>query len=65
MMAGMNRVFSYKNQSENPLLPNRKWAYRQLKKSNHFHLMAQNDFATNGNDGMAMIQNTRWSVSSE
>lgn len=66
MMAGMNRVFSYENQSENPLLPNRKWAYRQLQKeSNRFHLMAQNDFATNGNDGMAMIQNTRWSVSSE
>lgn len=27
--------------------------------------MAQNDFATNGNDGMAMLQNTRWSFGSE
>ncbi|MDP1971960.1 MAG: multicopper oxidase domain-containing protein, partial [Sediminibacterium sp.] len=66
MMAGMNRVFSYDKQNDNPLLPNKKWAYRQLQKeSNPFHLMAQNDFATNGNDGMAMIQNTRWSISTE
>ncbi|MDP3392513.1 multicopper oxidase family protein [Sediminibacterium sp.] len=66
MMAGMNRVFSYEKQLDNPLLPNKKWAYKQLQKeSNRFHLMAQNDFATNGNDGMAMIQNTRWSISSE
>ncbi|MCH5688788.1 hypothetical protein LWM68_33750 [Niabella sp. W65] len=27
--------------------------------------MAQNDFATNGNDGTAMLQNTRWNLSSE
>lgn len=27
--------------------------------------MAHNDFATNGNDGMAMLQNTRWNFSSE
>ena len=27
--------------------------------------MAENDFATNGNDGMAMIQNTRWSLGAE
>lgn len=66
MMAGMNRVFSYEKQLDNPLVPNKKWAYKQLQKeSNRFHLMAQNDFATNGNDGMAMIQNTRWSISSE
>lgn len=66
MMAGMNRVFSYDKQNDNPLLPNKKWAYKQLQKeSNPFHLMAQNDFATNGNDGMAMLQNTRWSISSE
>jgi len=66
MMAGMNRVFSYEKQLDNSLLPNKKWAYKQLQKeSNRFHLMAQNDFATNGNDGMAMLQNTRWSISSE
>lgn len=66
MMAGMNRVFSYEEQAENPYLPNKKWAYNKLQhESNQFHLMAFNDFASNGNDGMLMIQNTRWSVGTE
>jgi CopA family copper-resistance protein len=66
MMAGMNRVFSYENQEPNPLLPNKKWAYKKLQKeSNELHFMFQNDFATNGNDGMAMLQNTRWSFGTE
>jgi len=66
MMAGMNRVFSYENQAPNPNLPDKKWAYKKLQReSNQFHFMAENDFATNGNDGMAMLQNTRWSVGTE
>ena len=66
MMAGMNRVFSYEKQAENPYLPNKKWAYKKLQsESNQFHFMAENDFATNGNDGMAMLQNTRWSFGTE
>lgn len=66
MMAGMNRVFSYEHQAPNPLLPDKKWAYKKLQKeSNQLHFMAQNDFATNGNDGMAMLQNTRWSFGTE
>lgn len=66
MMAGMNRVFSYENQAPNPLLPNKNWAYKKLQReSNQLHIMAENDFATNGNDGMAMIQNTRWSLGAE
>lgn len=66
MMAGMNRVFSYENQAPNPLLPDREWAYNKLQKeSNRLHFMAQNDFATNGNDGMAMLQNARWSFGTE
>lgn len=66
MMAGMNRVFSYENQAPNPYLPNKKWAYKRLQKeSNQFHFMAENDFATNGNDGMMMLQNTRWSIGTE
>ncbi|HMT54289.1 MAG TPA: multicopper oxidase domain-containing protein [Saprospiraceae bacterium] len=66
MMAGMNRVFSYENQAPNPLLPDKKWAYKKLQsESNQLHFMAQNDFATNGNDGMAMLQNTRWSFGTE
>ena len=27
--------------------------------------MGENDFASNGNDGMAMLQNTRWSIGTE
>lgn len=66
MMAGMNRVFSYEDQAPNPHLPNKAKAYRKLQKeSNEIHLMLQNDFATNGNDGMAMLQNTRWSLGTE
>ena len=66
MMSGMNRVFSYEKQVDNPYLPNKKWAYRKLQReSNHSHFMANNDFATNGNDGMAMLQNTRWSIGTE
>jgi CopA family copper-resistance protein len=66
MMAGMNRVFSYENQAPNPYLPNKKWAYKKLQsESNQLHLMAENDFATNGNDGQVMLQNTRWSFGTE
>ena len=66
MMAGMNRVFCYQKQEPNPLLPDKKWAYKKLQReSNQLHFMVQNDFATNGNDGMAMLQNTRWSFGTE
>ncbi len=66
MMAGMNRVFSTENQASNPLLPDKKWAYKKLQReSNELHFMFQNDFATNGNDGMTMLQNTRWSFGTE
>ena len=66
MMSGMGRVFSYENQAPNPYIPNPKMAYRKLKSDDKkFHLMAENDFATNGNDGMFMLQNTRWSIGTE
>jgi CopA family copper-resistance protein len=66
MMAGMGRVFTYENQAPNPLIPNPKLAQRKLFADDRkFHFMAENDFATNGNDGMAMIQNTRWSLGAE
>ena len=66
MMAGMNRVFTYENSQPNPYLPNKKWAYNKLQaESNQFHFMAENDFASNGNDGMVMLQNTRWSFGTE
>jgi FtsP/CotA-like multicopper oxidase with cupredoxin domain len=66
MMAGMGRVFTYENQAPNPLILNPKLAQRKLfAEDRKFHLMGENDFATNGNDGMAMFSNTRWSIGSE
>lgn len=66
MMSGMGRVFTYQNQLPNPLIPNPKLAQRKLYvEDRKLHSMAENDFATNGNDGMLMLQNTRWSIGSE
>ncbi|WP_296149643.1 multicopper oxidase domain-containing protein [uncultured Flavobacterium sp.] len=66
MMSGMGRVLSYENQVSNPLISNPKLAQHKLFADDRsFHLMAENDFATNGNDGMAMLQNTRWSIGTE
>ncbi len=66
MMSGMGRVFSYENQAPNPFIPNPKLAQRQLfADDRRFHFMVENDFATNGNDGMAMYQSTRWSIGTE
>jgi FtsP/CotA-like multicopper oxidase with cupredoxin domain len=66
MMAGMNRVFSYENSEPNPLLPNKAAAYKKLQKeSNRFYFMAENDFSTNGNDGMLMVGNARWDIGTE
>lgn len=66
MMAGMGRVFTYENQAPNPLIPNPKLAQRKLfADDRQFHLMGENDFATNGLDGEAMLGNTRWSIGSE
>jgi CopA family copper-resistance protein len=66
MMAGMNRVFSYEDSKPNPFLPNKEKAYNKLQaESNQLHFMAENDFATNGNDGQALFQNARWSFATE
>ncbi|KXK14044.1 MAG: multicopper oxidase type 3 [Chloroflexi bacterium OLB14] len=66
MMSGMGRVFTYENQAKNPLIPNPKLAQRKLFADDRkFHFMIENDFATNGNDGEMMLQNTRWSIGTE
>ena len=66
MMAGMGRIFSYENQEPNPLIPNPKLAQRKLFADDRkFHFMIENDFATNGNDGEAMLGNTRWNIGTE
>ena len=66
MMSGMGRVFSYEGQASNPLIPDPALALRKLKGDDReFHVMGENDFATNGNDGQLMIQSTRWSIGTE
>lgn len=66
MMSGMGRIFSYENSPPNPQLPNPEKALRKLYKDDReFHFMIENDFATNGNDGELMYQNTRWKFQSE
>ncbi len=66
MMSGMGGVFSYENQKPNPLIPNPRLAKRKLfAEDRRFHFMIENDFATNGNDGLTMLQNTRWSIGTE
>jgi len=65
MMAGMNRVFAVGDTS-NPLLPDKEKSYKMLQReSNMKHIMLESDFANNGIDGEAMIQNTRWALSTE
>ncbi len=66
MMSGMGRVFSYEGTTPNPVLPDaRKAARRFTREDKEWHFMAQNDFATNGNDGEAMLQNKRWNLQAE
>ncbi|OIV44043.1 multicopper oxidase domain-containing protein [Flavobacterium johnsoniae] len=66
MMAGMGRIFTYENSAPNPLIHDPKMAYKMLKMDDRmFHFMAENDFASNGNDGEAMYNNTRWSIGTE
>lgn len=66
MTSGMGRVFSYENSDANPEIPNPEKDFRILKKDDRmFHLMFQNDFATNGNDGSLMYGNTRWAFQGE
>ncbi|WP_316636312.1 multicopper oxidase domain-containing protein [uncultured Flavobacterium sp.] len=66
MMAGMGRIFSYENSAPNPLIKDPKMAYKMLKMDDRmFHFMAENDFASNGNDGEAMLGSTRWSIGTE
>jgi CopA family copper-resistance protein len=66
MMSGMGAVFSYENSPANPEIPNPRLAQRKLfADDREFHFMAENDIATNGNDGEAMLQNTHWSIGSE
>lgn len=64
MMSGMGRVFTYENQPANPEIPSPKLAQRKLFADDRmFHFMAKVGIESNGSDGMAMLANTRWKVS--
>ena len=64
MMSGMGRVFSYENSPPNPEIPNPKLAQRKLFADDRkFHFMGEDNIATNGNEGTAMLANTRWKIS--
>ncbi len=66
MMSGMGRIFSYENSPTNTQLPDPKKALKNLYKDDkEYHFMIANDFATNGNDGKMMYQNTRYSLQAE
>lgn len=41
------------------------FALLMLLMVDYFQFMAENDFATNVNDGLAMLQNTRWALGTE
>ena len=61
MMSGMGRIFSYENSPPNPEIPDPEASLKKLYQDDkEFHFMFQNDFATNGNGGEMMLQNTRW-----
>jgi hypothetical protein len=63
MMAGMGRVFTYKNSPVNPELPDLKKAYRMFKKDNNmYHLMARAGLETSGSDGEAMLSSNRYAL---
>lgn len=65
MMSGMGRVFSYENSPANPDLPNASVARKGLNSDDRmFHIMARIGIESNGSDGMAMLANTRYKLSS-
>ena len=66
MMSGMGRVFTYEGTAPNPVLPDAKKAARIFARDDkEWHFMVQNDFATNGNDGEAMLMSKRWNLQAE
>ncbi|MBZ4187538.1 multicopper oxidase domain-containing protein [Niabella beijingensis] len=66
MMAGMGRIFTYQGQAANPYIPNPQKTIKKLYHDDRmFFLMAENEFASNGNFGSALYHNTRWALNAE
>ena len=65
MVAGMGRVVEV-GDYDNPLIKDKKAAYKKLQRMNDpFYFSIQNDFATNGNDGLLQLEKTRWAFNTE
>lgn len=63
MMAGMGRVFTYKDWYPNPQLPEGKKSYRMFLRDNTmYHLMVRAGIESNGSDGEAMFSTNRYAV---
>lgn len=61
MMGGMGRIFHYANSPANPEIMHPKHAAKMLNMDERrFYFTAENDFATNGNDGSLSLSNVRW-----
>ncbi|HRH68221.1 MAG TPA: multicopper oxidase domain-containing protein [Flavobacteriales bacterium] len=66
MMSGMGRVFTNPASKPNPVLPDARQAERHfLREDKAWHPMIENDFASNGLDGEAMLMNKRWALEAE
>lgn len=67
MMSGMGRVFSYVNSPPNPELPDPARARRMFVKenSNMYYFMTNVGLESNGSDGEASFNNTRYRLSTE
>ena len=66
MMSGMGRIFSNPDTAINPEMPHPDMGYKMVKMDDRmFHLKAENDFATNGNDGSLVYAKTRWEFQGE
>jgi len=64
MMSGMGRVFRYENSPANPEIPDLAFAQRKLFADDRaYHFMTKVGIEYNGSDGMAMLANTRWKLS--
>jgi CopA family copper-resistance protein len=66
MMTGMGRIMQHERPAQTNI-QNPHHAKQHLLKhhGNMVHFMAENDFATNGNDGFALLAGTRWQLNTE
>ena len=64
-MSGMGRVFSYEDTSGSAGYTQGLSWRRFARDDKAWHFAARNDFATNGNDGHAMLMSKRWQLQAE